>query len=54
MEESLKEFLISLASGCSFIIGTGIAQIGGVLPFLGGCVMYFIGYRLMQRYKKTD
>lgn len=54
MEESLKASLVSLASGCSFVVGTGIMQIGGVLPFLGACVLYFIGYELMRKYRKMD
>lgn len=51
--DSSKAFLLSLASGCSFIIGTAIMQISGVLAFLGGCAMYFLGYELMHKYKKT-
>lgn len=54
MEESLKASLVSLASGCSFVIGAGIMQIGGVLPFLGACALYFIGYGLMRKYRKMD
>lgn len=46
--ESFKAFLVSLASGSSFIIGT----VGGVLPSLGGLAMYFIGYALMHKYKR--
>lgn len=52
--ESFKAFLVSLAIGSSFIIGTSIMFIGGVLPFLGGLAMYFIGYELMHKYKRMD
>lgn len=52
--ESFKAFLVSLASGSSFIIGTGLMFVGGVLPSLGGLAMYFMGYELMHKYKKMD
>lgn len=50
--ESFKAFLVSLASGSSFVIGTGLMFIEGVLPSLGGLAMYFIGYELMHKYKR--
>ena len=52
--ESFKAFLVSLASGSSFIIGTWLMFVGGVLPSLGGLAMYFIGYELMHKYKRMD
>lgn len=52
--ESFKASLVSLASGSSFIVGTGLMFVGGVLPSLGGLAMYFIGYVLMHKYKKMD
>lgn len=53
--ESFKAFLVSLASGSSFIIGTGLMFVGGGgLPSLGGLAMYFIGYELMHKYKRMD
>lgn len=52
--ESFKAFLVSLASGSSFIVGTGLIFVGGVLPFLGGLAMYFIGYELMHKYRRMD
>lgn len=52
--ESFKAFLVSLASGSSFTIGTSLILIGGTPPFLGGLALYFIGYWLMHKYKKMD
>lgn len=54
MEESFKASLMSLASGSSFVVGTGLMFIGGLLPSLGGLAMYFIGYELMRKYRKMD
>lgn len=51
MRKEIKGGLVSVASGCSFIIGTSIVHIGGVIAFLIGCVLYFIGYWLMDKYK---
>lgn len=50
--ESFKAYLVSLASSSSFIIGTGLIFVGGVLPYLGGMAMYFIGFTLMRKYKR--
>ena len=52
--ESFKAFLVSIASGSSFIIGTSLMFIEGVFPYLVGLAMYFIGYELMHKYKRMD
>lgn len=52
--KSLKTYLISLACGLSFILGTDIIIIGGAPYLLGGCVMYFIGYWLMDKYRERS
>lgn len=54
MKESFKAFLVYLASGYFFIVGTIIMQIGGVLPFLISSILYFIGYILISKYKRMS
>lgn len=54
MRKEIEEGLVSMASGCSFIIGTSIMHLGGIVAFLAGCVLYFIGYWLMDKYKEMN
>lgn len=48
----MKKLLTELGCGCSFIVGTGIMNVGGVIPFIAGCVFYVLGYYLMDVYRR--
>ena len=50
----MKQLLTQLTIGLLFVIGANITAMGGVLAFVSGVFMYFLGYWLMDQYKKAN
>ena len=47
----VKEILTQIGCGISFIVGTNLILLEGPLPFIGGVLLYALGYGLMDVYK---
>ena len=52
MRKKFDRWLIRMACGWSFILGTFIITIEGILAFLAGCILYFTGFWLMDKYRE--
>ena len=50
----MKLLLTKITIGLSFVTGASVIALGGILAFIGGCALHFLGYWLMDKLKEMN